>query len=422
MIEGWDKYKLENLCLIVRGGSPRPINKFITNDKNGINWIKIGDSEKSGKYITSTSEKIIPEGVKKSRMVFEGDFLLSNSMSFGRPYIMKISGCIHDGWLLIRIQKTILYQDFLYYYLSSDFVFSQFNLLAGGSTVRNLNINLVKGLLINLPSLIEQRKISYILSTIQKAIEQQDKLIRSTTELKKALMQKLFTEGTKGEKQKQTEIGLVPEIWKVVELGDICERISTNIQPIVNGNKPYVGLEHIDSGAIYLSSFGKESEVVSSKSVFKKGEILYGKLRPYLDKAILAPFDGICSTDILVFSGRKEVQNEYLIHFFHTKKLIDFANSTTAGVQHPRTSWSSLKKLKIGLPDKEERRLIVLTLNSMEDKLSFYKKKKQTLTDLFKSLLHELMTGQRRVNEIDFKDKVKEYKLPEPTLNITAEN
>lgn len=314
-----------------------------------------------------------------------------------------------------------------------------FEMQAQTTGIRNLDFtkykNSVRVPLISLP---EQSKIAYVLSTVQKAIEQQDKLIRHTTELKKALMQKLFTEGIgclrlrSGSKvaetrQKQTEIGLVPESWEVVELGNVCDRVSINIQPNPDGEKPYVGLEHIVSGQIYLTSWGKESDVVSSKAQFLKGEILYGKLRPYLDKAAIAPFDGMSSTDILIFTGKKEVQNDFLIHFFHTEKLIDFAKSTTTGVQHPRTSWSSLKKLKLALPPKHERKLIAQTLNLLENKLSFIVKKKQTLSDLFKTLLHELMTGERRVNELEFRGLSgaeapdKEYKIKEQPLSIAAD-
>jgi len=256
---------------------------------------------------------------------------------------------------------------------------------------------------------------------VQKAIEQQDKLIRTTTELKKALMQKLFTEGVPtaealeadGRKLKQTEIGLVPESWEVVELEDICERVTINVQPNSTGNKPYVGLEHIVSGHIYLTTWGKENEVISSKTEFKKGQILYGKLRPYLDKAVIAPFDGISSTDILIFTGKNNVSNDFLVHFFHTEKLIVYAKSTTTGVQHPRTSWNSLKKLKIGLPCKSERESITQILNLFENKIEFHQKKKQTLTDLFKTLLHELMTGKRRVHEIEFQGGFENLSHPE---------
>ena len=98
----WEQRKFSELVQIERGGSPRPIDDFITDAPNGLNWIKIGDAPTQGNYITKTAEKIRPEGLSKTREVHPGDLILSNSMSFGKPYIMGIDGCIHDGWLLIR--------------------------------------------------------------------------------------------------------------------------------------------------------------------------------------------------------------------------------------------------------------------------------------------------------------------------------
>lgn len=115
--DNWKTVTLGEIYIIERGGSPRPIEDYLTNDENGINWIKIGDTKDAVKYIYKTKEKIRPEGVSKSRMVYEGDFILSNSMSFGKPFIMKTSGCIHDGWLVIR--KNEININFLYYCLSS---------------------------------------------------------------------------------------------------------------------------------------------------------------------------------------------------------------------------------------------------------------------------------------------------------------
>ena len=156
--ESWLWTYLGNVSYIVRGGSPRPIKQYITQDSNGINWIKIGDVEKGGKYIYQTHERIIPEGEKKSRRVYPGDFLLTNSMSFGRPYISQIEGCIHDGWLLIR-NLSGFDPDYLYYLLSSSYLYSQFTEKASGSTVDNLNIDKVKSAKIPLPPLAEQKRI-----------------------------------------------------------------------------------------------------------------------------------------------------------------------------------------------------------------------------------------------------------------------
>ena len=109
----WRYEKIGDVCIVERGGSPRPIDSYITEDSNGINWIKIGDTD-SSMYITKTEQKIKPEGMKKSRYVKPGDFLLSNSMSFGRPYILKIDGCIHDGWLVLRDEQELFDKRFLY--------------------------------------------------------------------------------------------------------------------------------------------------------------------------------------------------------------------------------------------------------------------------------------------------------------------
>lgn len=166
----WKWVRLGDASYIVRGGSPRPIKQYITDDENGINWIKIGDVEKGGKYIFETKEKIRPEGEKKSRKVYPGDFLLTNSMSFGRPYISKIEGCIHDGWLMIHDLKGFD-QDYLYYLLSSSYLYGQFTQKASGSTVDNLNIDKVSSAIIPLPPLAEQRRIARVIEELLTAIK-----------------------------------------------------------------------------------------------------------------------------------------------------------------------------------------------------------------------------------------------------------
>ena len=145
-----------DVCSIARGGSPRPIQKFLTAESDGINWVKIGDATASGKYIYSTEQKIMRAGATRSRIVHAGDFLLSNSMSFGRPYIMRTTGCVHDGWLVLSDYALHLDQDYLYLVLGSQVTFQQFDRLAAGSTVRNLNIELASRVEIPVPPLKQQ--------------------------------------------------------------------------------------------------------------------------------------------------------------------------------------------------------------------------------------------------------------------------
>ena len=176
--------KLGDVCDIERGASPRPINDYITNDKNGINWIKISDALPGSMYITQTKEKIKPEGALKSRKVYIGDFILSNSMSFGRPYIMAIEGCIHDGWLVLRDKNNYFVKKYLYYILSSDNVYHQFENKAIGGVVNNLNSALVKEVIIPLPSINEQQAIVAELETIE---EENNKLKQQIEKNKAAI-------------------------------------------------------------------------------------------------------------------------------------------------------------------------------------------------------------------------------------------
>ena len=169
----WEWCKLGAVNEIARGGSPRPIKDYLTNDANGINWIKIGDTTKEGKYIDSVKEKIRPEGAKKSRLVHKGDFLLTNSMSFGRPYILNVDGCIHDGWLVISPIGNAYTSDFLYYLLSSSFAFEQFANVASGGVVTNLNSDKVADTRFPLPPLAEQHRI---VAKIEELSAQLDKI------------------------------------------------------------------------------------------------------------------------------------------------------------------------------------------------------------------------------------------------------
>lgn len=161
--EGYETKLFGEIATIVRGASPRPIKKFITKDENGVNWIKIGDVEPGSKYIISTKEKITQEGASKSRFVYPGDFVLSNSMSFGRPYIMKIKGCIHDGWLSISGFEKYFTPDFLYHLLSSGKIQRLLDKRASNGTVKNLNADIVKAIELPVPPLHEQDRLVSIL-------------------------------------------------------------------------------------------------------------------------------------------------------------------------------------------------------------------------------------------------------------------
>ena len=174
----WPIVNLGNLCMIERGASPRPINDFVTNEPDGVNWIKIGDTKVGAKYIKHTKEKITVAGAAKSRFVKPGDFILSNSMSFGRPYIMGIEGYIHDGWLLISQISIDLDKDFLYSILGTKFVREQFKRAATGGVVNNLNSGIVRNVKIPLPPTSIQKRIAAELDEEQAFIDANKSLIK----------------------------------------------------------------------------------------------------------------------------------------------------------------------------------------------------------------------------------------------------
>ena len=189
----WIKKNVSSVSDIFRGGSPRPIENYIVKS-GGVNWIKIGDVDSSAKYIFRTNEQIIESGIQYSRFVHSCDLLLSNSMSFGRPYILKTEGCIHDGWLVIQNYDKYFDKEFLYYLLGSDEVLKQYKSLAAGSSVLNLNKDIVgKVVLYFPPSISEQTAIANILSDCDSEIAALEEKRDKYKEIKQGMMQQLLT-------------------------------------------------------------------------------------------------------------------------------------------------------------------------------------------------------------------------------------
>ena len=211
MREGWEYKKLGEVCEIERGGSPRPIQQYITNDEDGLNWIKIGDAVEGSKYINSTKEKIRKEGLKKTRFVHKGDFILSNSMSFGKPYILGIDGCIHDGWLVIRDTHNHFDKSFLYYLLGSPNMYNEFKRLAVGGVVNNLNSQLVRNVFVPVPPLSEQQRIVSELDLLSSIIEKKKAQLKEYDQLAQSIFYDMFGDPIEN-----------PKGWEVKELGEVC--------------------------------------------------------------------------------------------------------------------------------------------------------------------------------------------------------
>ena len=262
---GWQIKTLGDIFLIERGSSPRPIKSFLTNDNNGINWIKIGDAKNNSKYIYQSAEKIRPEGKKYSRFVEIGDLILSNSMSFGRPYIMKTIGCIHDGWVVLRkILKNIIYEEYAYYILSSNQVHSEFSKLAAGSVVKNLSIDRIKQVYIPIPPLDEQKRIASALSKIDAYLENTIKLIEEKERFKRGIAKKLLT-CKEGENIPEARFKGFEDEWETKTLNSISnikkgeqknklDLIADGKYPVLNGGMNFSG---------YCNSYNREANTIT---------------------------------------------------------------------------------------------------------------------------------------------------------------
>ena len=281
------------------------------------------------------------------------------------------------------------------YYLLYWFEFIDLGTLSNPGPLPAITATKVKNTEIPLPPLPEQRAISHVLQTIQEAKFTRQCEIALERERKAALMDYLFSHGTKGEPRKQTEIGEIPESWEVVQLKEIATLRRENVKPEDNQNLNFVGLEHIDSGESILKRSGDASEMRSAKNHFYPADILYGKLRAYLDKTIIAEMEGICSTDILVFTPNSKASSRFLVYLLHTEAFVNHAVATSTGISHPRTSWDSLGKFTFALPPLPEQRVIANVFRAIDEKIAALEQEAQHLDELFHAMLDELMTGRR---------------------------
>ena len=184
----------------------------------------------------------------------------------------------------------------------------------------------------------------------------------------------------------------LPTDWENHQFSDVCDCVKGPYKPVAGGDTPYVGLEHLAQGFPTFVGRGTESDVKSSKTAFKVGDILFGKLRSYLRKGVKVDFNGISSTDILVFRATKKCGSNFLKYLIHSEEFINHAKSTTSGVRHPRTSWSSLKEFRLSLPPLLEQKKIAHILSTVQQAIEAQERIIQTTTELKKALMHKIFT------------------------------
>ena len=248
-----------------------------------------------------------------------------------------------------------------------------------------------------LPPISEQQKMCAILSSVDDAIQATQAVIDQTRMVKQGLMQQLLTRGIGHTQFKQTEIGEIPEGWAIVKLGDVANESKERFIP--NGNEiyTYVGLEHMKSGINRIARTGLSSDVTSSKTVFKVGDTLFGKLRPYLKKVALSDILGVCSTDIIAIRPSEQIDPYFLCAVLSSDSAISHSIESSAGTKMPRTSWKEMSNFNVLLPKIIEQKKIAAVLKSLDEVLQIEQTKLQQNIKIKRGLMQDLLTGRVRV-------------------------
>ena len=343
----WEQRKFSELVQIERGGSPRPIDDFITDAPNGLNWIKIGDAPTQGNYITKTAEKIRPEGLSKTREVHPGDLILSNSMSFGKPYIMGIDGCIHDGWLLIRNTYGVFDLTFLCHLLGTPQMLSQYRSLAAGSTVNNLNKELVGNTVVTIPSITEQRVLGDYL-------EQLDNLI--------TLHQREFAFLCK---EKSKKFRYIKNAWEQRKLGDIADIVgggtpSTGNQSYWDGDIDWYAPAEI-ADQIYANSSQKKITGLgyenSSAKMLPPGTVLFTS-RAGIGKTAILTRKGCTNQGFQSIVPHRGELDSYFI-FSRTEELKRYGELVGAGSTFVEVSGKQMAVMELMMPPTMREQLTI---------------------------------------------------------------
>lgn len=346
----WPQVKLESIFDIARGGSPRPIDDYITDADDGLSWISIKDASNSEKYIEKTKLKIKPGGLSKTRLVKPGDFLLTNSMSFGRPYIMKTTGCIHDGWLVLSGDPEKVDSDYFYHLLGSDLLKRRFSALAAGAVVKNLNIDLVKGVEVPLPPLPEQKRIAAILDKADAIRRKRQQAIQLADDFLRAVFLDMFGDPVTN-----------PKGWNVVELSTLVDPDDKlNYGVVQPGDHEEDGVPLVRSGDLSdvtpdVSQLRRVSSSIDSKhrkSKLKGNEILIACVGTigrvgWVSEAMIGWNIARAVTRIPIREG---VNREYVYRYLQNPVVQGYFERETRAVAQPTLNVGLIAKTPVALP------------------------------------------------------------------------
>lgn len=408
--DGWQKVKLSEIIEEVK-------ERNITNNKE----YPILTSSRKGIYIQEEyfNRVVASENLSNYKIIRKNEFTY-RSMSddqtfvFNRLELLEV-GLVSPAYYVFKAKNSL--STFIKYFLNnSQEIKSQISKVIEGTTRTALRFNQVLKFVAMVPPLPEQRKIAEILETIDNAIEKTDAIIEKYKRIKQGLMQDLLTKGVVSEgeggserwrlrnenidKFKDSPLGRIPEEWEVVRLGDVTKLRNQKSLPPDEGK--YIGLENIEKESGRLIGYISCEEIKGICNIFKKGDILFGKLRPNLRKYWFAQTEGYCSTEILVIisENSKILIQEFLYLIIRSNSFLKFAESKMFGTKMPRTSWHILKEYYFPLPPLPEQQRIASILSQIDEVIEKEQAYKEKLERIKKGLMEDLLTGKVRVNHL----------------------
>ena len=409
--ESWTKSSIGKVVVKAKQRDPRkkPDEMFQYVDVSSV-------SNESFK-ITGAMPTLGSNAPSRARKAIETDDVLFATV---RPTLKRIAlvppelnGAIaSSGYCVLRCDKTIVEPRFLYYFLITGHFNARMANLERGASYPAVRDSDVTASWLPLPPIPEQKKIVHVLSTVQRAIEAQEQLIQTTTELKKALMHKLFTEGLRNEPQKQTEIGPIPESWDLVRCEDVCDTISVGI--VVKPSSYYVpdGVPAFRSQnvredriqpepMVYITQEANNGPVKKSK--LSAGDVLIVRTGYPGTSCVVPPeFDGSnCIDLIFVRPNEVKLRSHYLSRFFNSDAAYIQVQARKIGLAQQHFNVGAVKNTQIPLPPRNQQDEIVAQLELIDSKQDIASSKRNALQDLFRTLLYELMTATTRVNEFE---------------------
>ena len=392
----WQVMQLGHVADLIMGQSP-PSETYNTKG-NGLPFLQ-GKAEFGDIY--PLPKKWCSKPIKIAQ---KNDVLVSVRAPVGDVNIAPFECCIGRGLAAIR-PKDGLEPLYLFYYLLT--VRQRLESEGRGTTFKAIGKSVIEKFKIPVPSFMEQQKIAFILSKIQQAIQQQDKIIEATKNLKKSLMHKLFTEGTRGEEQKETEIGLIPRSWDIKNLSDVAKLTSggtpnRRVSQYFGGTIPWVKSGELEDNTIFDTEekITEEGLRNSSAKIFPRGTLLIAMYGATVGKTAILGIEAATNQAVCaVFPKNNILTTEFLRYYiiFARHRLL----SERFGRAQPNISQTILRNIRIVIPPLTEQQEIACVLTYIDKKIEIEERRKATLQQLFKTMLNKLMTGEIRVKDID---------------------